>query len=121
MIDVLSDVDEVPPYRGFSPPVVAAAARQSLRTLKFCPSIAELHELCVAARAAYRQAAHDVETLADLRGDAELVLLELDEWGSDGMDDTIPDLGALPSNCEAVSPQSDQGSHGYGKKDARNE
>ncbi|CAA0096890.1 Uncharacterised protein [Starkeya nomas] len=120
-VDVLAAIEEQPPYRGFAPPVVAAAARQALRTLKFCPSIAELHDLCVDVRAAYRAAALDVETLANLRSDAELVLLELGEGPSDGMDDTIPDLGASPSNCEAVSPQSDQGSHGYGKKDARHE
>jgi len=96
VIDVLADVDEVPPYRGFSPPVVAAAARQALRTLKFCPSIAELYDLCVEARAAYRRAARDVATLADLRCDAQMVLIELDEWASDGLDDSVPDLGAPP-------------------------
>lgn len=71
-------------YAGYSPPIVAAAARTILREMTFTPSIAELVESCRAARAAFRGAERDAAMLLRLRAEADMVLVELDLLSEDG-------------------------------------
>lgn len=69
---------------GFSPPIIAAAARSIIRKITFTPSIAELLDACQAARRDFRQAARDTSLLLRLRAEADLILVEIDLLLEDG-------------------------------------
>ena len=107
-VDVLTEEHGNPPYTGFSPSVVASAAREALRTLKFCPAISELYDLCTEARASFRHVASNISHLVQLRSDAELVLIELGERPLPGadLDDSIAAIEVIAGEPHADANRS---------------
>jgi hypothetical protein len=86
MVDVLMFSDDDDRYPGFTPPVLALAARDILRTERFPPSIALFLERAREERGNFYRLLAAANTLIELRDDAEWVLIMTD-------DITLPDDG----------------------------